>query len=334
MVRPNESVAPPVIATQPVNVCAVCDGGAYTPFARGFDYELQTCANEWQFVRCDDCGHVWLNPRPAVSELATIYPTHYYAYDYETRVSALARRGKEWLDSAKLRTILKHAARPPRTFLDIGCGSGRYLRAMEKRGLSRADISGLELDRKVVASLAAQGFNVACARVEDATIEAGSIDLATMFHVLEHVAAPQPVVGRIASWLSPGGVLAIETPNVESLDQRLFADTYWGGYHIPRHWHLFTPSSLDRLLRGAGLEPVATMFMTGHSFWMYSVHHRLRYGTPSFPRVAKLFDPLSHVVPLAAFTAFDKMRAALGGRTSAMLVLARKRRASGTKGAP
>jgi hypothetical protein len=87
---------------------------------------------------------------------------------------------------------------------------------------------------------------------------------------------------------------------------------------------LFTPDTLARLLSAAGLEPVGTMYQTGHSFWMYSVHHRLRYGTRPRPGLAKFFDPFSNVVPLAAFTAFDKARAALGFRTSAMLMLARK----------
>jgi hypothetical protein len=57
---------------------------------------------------------------------------------------------------------------------------------------------------------------------------------------------------------------------------------------------------------------------------MYSVHHWLRYGDPPYPRLARWFDPFRSVAFLAAFTAWDRLRAALGCRTSAMLVLARK----------
>jgi SAM-dependent methyltransferase len=321
---PQELAAAPVIATESIAACAVCGGDETREYARGYDYELRTCRNEWTFVQCTGCGHVWLNPRPAVETLAVIYPPHYYAYEYETRVNAIARRGKAMLDGMKLRAIVKRLDRAPRTFIDVGCGTGRYLRAMAERGLAKRDIHGLELDRRVTDRLAAEGFDVACARVEDAFIPRSTIDLATMFHVIEHVGAPDRVVRRIADWLAPGGVLALETPNLDALDRRLFSDRYWGGYHIPRHWHLFTEETLGRLLRSAGLEPMATMYQTGHTFWMFSVHHWLRYSGRPQRRLSRLFDPFSSVVPLAAVTAFEKARAAAGMRTSAMLMLARR----------
>jgi O-methyltransferase involved in polyketide biosynthesis len=130
-----------------------------------------------------------------------------------------------------------------------------------------------------------------------------------------------PVAGMlsgVARGLAPGGVFAVETPNLESLDARLFRERYWGGYHIPRHWHLFTPGSLGRLLAEQGLEVTSVRYQTGHSFWMYSVHHWLRYGEPPRPRLARWFDPFRGLPFLAAFTAWDRLRAALGFRTSAM----------------
>jgi SAM-dependent methyltransferase len=317
--------AVPLIETEGVPTCAVCGASSFAPFAHGYDYELRTCRNRWTFVRCDECGHVWLNPRPAVHALDVIYPGHYYAYDYEQRVHPVARWAKAALDRRKLGAVRRALPRAPRSYLDIGCGSGRYLRAMADHGLAREAIRGLELNPKVVDALRAEGYAVQCARVEDAEIPAASIDFATMFHVLEHVDAPDRVVARIADWLTPGGVLAVETPNVDALDQRLFGETHWGGYHFPRHWHLFHRATLARLLATAGLTPFGLIYQTGHSFWMYSVHHWLRYQDRPKPALARWFDPFTNVVPLAAFTAFDRMRALVGARTSAMLMLARKR---------
>ncbi|HYV96384.1 MAG TPA: class I SAM-dependent methyltransferase, partial [Gemmatimonadaceae bacterium] len=180
------------------------------------------------------------------------------------------------------------------------------------------------LDAQAVARLVADGFDVRCERAEDAAFAPHSLDLVTMFHVLEHVDAPDRVLSRIAGWMSADGLLAVETPNVDALDRRIFANHFWGGYHIPRHWHLFSAGTLARALKNAGLEPVATLYQTGHSFWMYSLHHWLRYER-GWNGLANRFDPFANVVPLAAFTAFDKLRAAFGARTSAMLMLARRR---------
>lgn len=315
----------PEIPVTPVDQCDHCNSAEFTEFARGRDYEIRTCRNEWTFVRCAQCGLVRLHPRPAVAALSVIYPPTYYAYSYES-IPWIARTGKALLDRRKLRGIVRALDRPVQRYADIGCGTGRYLHAMHRAGVPREHIHGLELDATVVARLRAEGFQAHHDRVETCTaIEPGSLDLATMFHVIEHVDSPATVLERIAGWMAPGGVLALETPNLDSLDARRFRDRWWGGYHIPRHWTLFTPETLEAMLRAHGFEPFAVRYQTGHSFWMYSWHHRLRYGPSARPGLAAWFDPLRSVVPLAGFTAFDLLRGAFGARTSAMLVLARRR---------
>jgi SAM-dependent methyltransferase len=317
--------AAPLIDTEEVPACPVCGVEKFASYSIGFDYELRTCRNPWRFVQCRECSHVWLNPRPALSTLPVIYPPNYYSYNYQRQINPIATWAKAVLDRRKMAGILRKLATAPKTFLDVGCGDGRFLRVMESRGVVRDHNYGLELDERVVRPLAEAGFRAFCERVEDCTrIPEDGIDLATMFHVIEHVDDPGRVVRKIARWLAPGGVFAVETPNLDSLDQRWFRDRYWGGYHIPRHWNLFTPATLSRLLQDSGLEVISTSYQTGHSFWMYSFHHRLRYAARPWRRTAKLFDPLKSLSLLAGFTALDKARAALGFPTSAMLLLARK----------
>ena len=319
------------IDVEAVPLCDLCGGASREPFAGGRDFELRTCRNEWTFVRCRSCGHVWLDPRPSIDSLTTIYPRSYYAYSYEA-IPWIARTGKAMLDRRKIGAIMREVSRPVESYVDIGCGTGRYLRVMAARGTARSAIHGLELDAATVAQLRREGFQAHHARVETCDqIPANSIDLATMFHVIEHVASPAVVLDRIANWLVPGGILALETPNIESFDARRFRDRWWGGYHFPRHWHLFSAETLQDLLRRHGFEPVAVRYQTGHSFWMYSLHHRLRYGSGGHPGIARWFDPMKSVIPLAGFTAFDLARAAAGARTSAMLILARRIKARGGK---
>jgi SAM-dependent methyltransferase len=315
----------PSIATEDVPRCPLCDDADWSVFAEGYDYELRTCRNRWRFVRCHGCDLVRLHPRPALEALGVIYPPHYYAYQYASQVHPLAARAKAWLDRRKMGGVLRHLGRTPSSYLDVGCGEGRYLRTLERAGVPRDRLYGLELDRAIVDRLVGEGYRVACARVEDATlVEPGSIDLITMFHVVEHVDDPLATVKKLAEWLAPGGLLALETPNRASLDARLFQRTFWGGYHIPRHWSLFDTEGIERMLRLAGLEPAGVAYQTGHSFWLYSFHHALRYGRRPMPRLARFFDPMGNLVPLAIVTAWDKLRALLHFRTSAVLVLGRK----------
>ena len=319
----------PLIRTEMVPACPVCGGLQQTEFASGFDYELLTSINLWYFVQCADCRHVWLNPRPAVSELGIIYPPTYYAYNYG-KISPIARAAKAALDKRKMKKILRSCASPPKSYLDIGCGDGRFLRVLGDLGVPRSALYGLELDQRVVDHLREEGYPaVQCARVEDAAgIPSAAVDLITMFHVIEHVDNPATVIRRIHGWLSPGGIFALETPNLDSLDARLFHKSYWGGYHIPRHWNLFTPETISRLLDDNGMEVVSIGFQTGHSFWMYSLHHVVRYGGGSRPVMGGWFDPVRSLAGIAGFTGFDLLRGAAGAKTSAMLVLARKKAAA------
>ena len=314
----------PLVATEEIPRCDVCGGDRHRVIASGYDYELITCRNRWTYVQCEACGHVWLDPRPAVDALDTIYPSTYYAYNYD-QIGSVARRGKEVLDSLKMRQILRYCEQTPERYLDVGCGDGRYLEVLARRGVPRSGLYGLELDQPTVDRLRERGLQVYCERVETCERFGNDfLDLITMFHVIEHVASPRAVVERLAGWLRPGGVAAIETPNIDSLDARLFRDGRWGGYHIPRHWHLFAPESFTRLFESCGLEVQTIRYQTGHSFWMYSFHHVLRYREHARRRLARAFDPMTSVGPLIGFTGFDRLRAALGAKTSAMLLIARK----------
>ena len=78
------------------------------------------------------------------------------------------------------------------------------------------------------------------------------------------------------------------------------------------------------MLTDSGLEFVAMRYQTGHSFWMYSFHHLLRYRLGLVGCHTHWFDPIKGLPFLIAFTGLDKLRAALGFRTSAILVIARK----------
>jgi SAM-dependent methyltransferase len=316
----------PEIAAESIGACALCEGTQLAPFAIGYDYELRTCRNRWTFRSCAACGHVQLDPRPRAETLPLIYPPHYYSYNMTAQVSSIALSGKRLLDRMKFSSILRSLGRKPRAFVDIGCGDGRYLRLLEEaHGLSRDRLYGLELSEDTVARLRNEGYQAYCERAETCeSIPDGTIDLATMFHVIEHVADPLEVTRRIAQWLAPGGIFALETPNLNALDAKLFERSFWGGYHIPRHWHLFREETLKAMLEAAGLEVMAIRYQTGHSFWMYSFHHLLRYRF-GMRRLSGWFDPLRGLPFLIAFTGFDKLRAMLGFRTSAMLAIARKR---------
>ena len=53
--------------------------------------------------------------------------------------------------------------------------------------------------------------------VQDAAFPAGSFDVVTMYHALEHVEDPSAILSRLRDWMVDQGVLLIEVPNVEAV---------------------------------------------------------------------------------------------------------------------
>jgi 2-polyprenyl-3-methyl-5-hydroxy-6-metoxy-1,4-benzoquinol methylase len=316
----------PLVTTVRISHCPVCGSDHRSEYGSGYDYEMETCRNLWDFYQCADCEAVWIDPRPSNSELSTIYPPTYYAYDMSERLSPFILKGKAFLDRLKLDGIIKRMEKKPTSYLDVGCGDGRYLRQFAKQGMPKERIYGMDLPSPALPKLRADGFRIWEGRVEDCTeIAPGTIDLITMFHVIEHVENPIAVMKKLTSWLSPGGVLALETPNTDSIDRRLFSGGWWGGLHTPRHWTLFNAKSITRAVEKVELEPLGIFYQTGHSFWLHSLHHGLRYNSVlPMPKFAQWFNPMKSRLPLMAATGFDIFRRTLGAKTSAMLVLARK----------
>src|SRR5581483_3400752 len=282
-----------------------------------------TSEDEFRMVECKACRNVYLNPRPAATELSRIYPNNYYAYNYDTAVHPIARKAKDFLDRMKVNAWLKYTSESRPCFLDVGCGNGRYLKMLHSMGVPKEQLFGVEMSHDSINALKAEGYQAYYGRIEDvaAQLPRGKFDLIVLLQVLEHVESPKAVMESLSGLLNKGGVLIIETPNTRSLDVRLFREGYWGGYHFPRHWNLFDRETLARLTNEQHLDVKGVSFLPSHSFWIFSCHHLIedRWG---MTRLARFFNPLRNLALLSLFTTFDILRARLGFQTSNIQLVA------------
>jgi SAM-dependent methyltransferase len=189
------------------------------------------------------------------------------------------------------RMLVRAGLAPGSRVLDVGAGQGRLVEELGRRGF---DAAGIDPSERSAAMAAAAGRRVAQRGIEEHT-EWG-LDGAVLWHVLEHLDEPGVALDRVASWLAPGGVMVVGVPNIASRQAEI-AGADWLHLDLPRHRTHFTPQGLEAILRGAGLEPVATAHMVWEhnpfSMWMAGLD---RAGTtPNFP-----FHALKRNVPLRA----------------------------------
>jgi hypothetical protein len=119
--------------------------------------------------------------------------------------------------------------------------------------------------------------------------------------------------------------MIIDTPNRGGLDYKLFRRRYWGGYHVPRHFHLFTQDSLTQLIERAGLTVYKKGYLPSMGFWIISF--RVLFGLNSIERGRSFWEFLRYknLFVAGSFIAFDALRAKLGLQTSNQFVYALKK---------
>jgi O-antigen chain-terminating methyltransferase len=131
--------------------------------------------------------------------------------------------------------------------LDLGCGRGELLAALKANGIEAA---GVDSSTAMVGACRAQELTAECLDLRAALDQRpdGSLGAVLSLHVVEHleVAAVADLVQLVARKLRPGGLLALETPNVRTLAGA--ADFYLD----PTHRRPVHPELLDFLIDIAG----------------------------------------------------------------------------------
>jgi SAM-dependent methyltransferase len=307
--------------TGPQAACPACGGRALVAWRTvpGSDPALP---GDYELLRCASCGTaVTLAPAPAQAHESGAYGG---GAPRGSRLAAPILRA-----FARRRLGLLGAARG--RLLDVGAGRGRFVAQARDAGW---DATGIEPSLRGVEGARALGVQLQRAGIADADIAPGSLQAATLWHVLEHLDEPGPALERVAGWLAPGGLLLVGVPNLGSVQARV-GGARWYHLDVPRHRTHFTVTGLHALLRASGLEPVSTTHVlfehNPFGLWVSAVsrftrtpswlYHALKHNAPLMSRDALVTTLALPLVPLAVLAelAFGLLR-----RGGTVAVLARR----------
>ena len=227
--------------------CLLCGRGKYVVETSGPDYEYASVPGQCCLFQCASCGHISLHPIPEPEEVAALYPPTYYTvnpasplylhgYIYQRKIHLDIKRIRSYVNVQKVRSVV-----------DIGCGDAARLFELRKLVPEDAECVGLDLQFQAPLLERARKARIRLVQGSESNLnelQDAAHDLMIMSQILEHLRDPIDVLARLRTKLTPDGILLLETPNRGGLDYRLFRHRYWGGYHLPRHFHLFTKDSL------------------------------------------------------------------------------------------
>ena len=268
--------------------CPVCGGERRTLGYEGLvDAVSGVAPGRWTLYVCADCGSGYIDPRPTATSLKRAYAgyfTHapedpalvrprgalsrlllaavngYQARRHGVRRSPASPLGS-WL--VELVPPLRSAASaqcrhlPPQPagggrLLDVGCGNGGFLLMAQQAGWQ---VSGVDFDPDAVGFARSRGLQVREGGIEAFDEQAEEFDVISMCHVIEHVPEPLALLSRAHRLLKRGGLLWLETPNIESLGAGRFGRD-WRGLEPPRHLVLFNRRALRQLFHKLGFVEV------------------------------------------------------------------------------
>jgi len=308
--------------------CPVCGSPDRSPLYKGMtDRVFGVADGAWDLYRCADCASGWLDPRPSPESIGRAYENYYthvseddvsmqpksalvrqlhaWQNDYKNARYGLRRKpasfGGRWLVPlipslrAKADAQCRHMIRPPiggGRLLDVGFGSGAFLEVAGEMGWNA---EGIDFDPKAVELAKARGLNVSCVSAANLTKQENEYDVITLSHVIEHVYDPVPLLSDLYRLLKPGGVLWLETPNLESCGAQRFGAN-WRGLEIPRHLLLFNARSLRRVVSQVGFNKISQHWHAMVLFSIYTESNAIADGKSAIEASPQILPSLVAVI--------------------------------------
>lgn len=271
-----------------MSACILCGETANRPVFSIKGYDL---------VECAACNLAYIANQPDDAELARLYSG---GEGYHAALKDPS--SPQWAAIARTaRAHMKFMNRVPAKgrLLDVGCSTGQFLNLARRAGYA---VSGIEFSDDSRDFAAGQFcLEVEAGSIHDTTIATGSLDIVTMFDVIEHVR--DPLADMRAAWrlLRTGGWFVLSTPNIEGLFPRLSRPLarrlgYWPHPEPPYHLYQYSVRTLAASLERAGFEigPVAhRRIPLGYTFGTLATLSR----SPKRAAYAAMFAPAALAGP-------------------------------------
>lgn len=202
---------------------------------------------DYRMFKCGTCQLEFADPPVPGSEVFYNWTVGHEGYYPEERWEyGVVRQRVEALSAQ---------ARGPLTVVDVGCGAGDFLGVL--RGIPNVRGIGIDITAKSIATCRERGYEAYCGDLASAKgLIAGSIDVITAFHSLEHVADPLGFVCEARDLAGPTGNLMLSTPySPMSFEENWFDPLNHPPHHLTRWNEVSYRALADRTGLGLTIIP-------------------------------------------------------------------------------
>ena len=224
--------------------CPACGGADSRPAFRKHDLD---------YVVCEQCATMYINPRPTPAVLEMYYSTsENYAFwnEHIFPASEAVRREKIFRPRAQqVAAICERYGVRLGTLLEVGAGFGTFCEELRSLSLFERLIA-VEPTPGLAATCRGRGLEVIEKPIEHVDLAGADVDVVASFEVMEHLFAPGDFVEQCARLLKPGGLFIATCPNGQGFDVATLQTL--SNTVDPEHLNYFNPDSLSALVRARG----------------------------------------------------------------------------------
>lgn len=253
--------------------CPICASNTFENHLDVIDHMITK--QQFSIVRCTSCGFHFTNPRPSSNTIGNYYNSEEYVSHSSTKKGLI----NYLYNLVRVKTLKQKVAwiqdvATGNELLDIGCGTGHFLKVANRKGFHGI---GLEPDESARNYAINEHQLKVCPIGELYTFRENTFDVVTMWHVLEHVYNLNEDIAQIKKLLKPNGYIFVAVPNMNSFDAKHYK-SFWAAYDVPRHLYHFKKLDIERLFLNHGFELKKVIPMKYDAFYVSMLSEKYKKG--------------------------------------------------------
>ena len=272
--------------------CPVCGNEKLSFALKTIDYTVSK--EEFSIYQCEHCSVRFTDNIPSLSQIGKYYESEQYiSHTNSTKglFNKLYQLVRNYSLVSKRELVCKYSNSNSGIILDYGCGTGSFLNEMKSNGWG---IKGVEPD----AGAAQKATLLNGIKIDDSSSLSSfipeSVDVITLWHVLEHVHDLHLTLNTLKSILKANGVMFVAVPNYQSFDAAYYKQ-FWAAYDVPRHLYHFSKKSMAKLMETNGFQIVKVLPMWFDSFYVSLLSEKYKKN-PIGPIFAVIVGLLSNII--------------------------------------
>lgn len=223
-------------------------------------------------------------PQPSEDKLGAYYKSEDYISHTDGKrnvfektyhfVKGIALKRKLKLINTIAHTSFTNGVSKEKKLLDIGCGTGDFLKVAKA---NQWTVCGIEPNEQARIIANKKSNNAVFDSAHLQTLTPYSFDVITLWHVLEHLPNLEAHIATFEALLKPNGRLVIAVPNYNSYDANYY-NRFWAAFDVPRHlWH-FSQTAISKLVRKHNMIVQETAPMIFDAYYVSLLSEKYKSG--------------------------------------------------------